>query len=154
MNFKGTKKLYIIKTCEQILYFNSIKHHIQFQYNCRGWGLGVGHYPPKISSDSPRSMLLALPNFYQTMWFSLSYFRRPDLKFYPQFQTLHVLHSSLKTRWEQLPKKMLLGRVLLKVYFLMGGSLKAYSLYTMHISLYISLFQIRKYSSIAYGNPF
>ena len=51
MNFKETKKLYIIKTCEQILYFNSIKHHIQFQYNCKGWGLGVGHYPPKIISD-------------------------------------------------------------------------------------------------------
>ena len=71
MNFKGTKKLYIIKTCEQILYFNSIKHHIQFQYNCRGWGLGVGHYPPKISSDSPRSMLLASPNFDQTVIFTM-----------------------------------------------------------------------------------
>ena len=153
MNFKGTEKLYIIKTCEQILYFYSIKHHIQFQYNCRGWGLGVGHYPPKISSDSPRSMLLALPNFYQTMWFSLSYFR-PDPKFYPQFQPLQVLHSSLKIWREQLPKKMLLGCVLLKVYFLTGGSLKAYSLYKMHISLYISLFQIRKYSYIAYGNLF
>ena len=56
MNFKGTKKLYIIKTCEQILYFNSIKHHIQFQYNCRGWGLGVGHYPQKISSGWPCSI--------------------------------------------------------------------------------------------------
>ena len=153
MNFKGTEKLYTIKTCEQILYFNSKKHHIQFQYNRRGWGLRVGHYPPKISSDSPRSMLLALPNFDQTMWFSLSYFR-PDPKFYPQFQTLQVLHSSLKTWWEQLPKKMLLGCVLLKVYFLTGGSLKAYSLYTVHISLYISLFQIRKYSYIAYDNPF
>ena len=147
MNFKGTEKLYIIKTCEQILYFNSIKHHIQFQYNCRGWGLGVGRYPPKISSDSARSMLLAMPNFYQTMWFSLSCFR-PDPKFYPQFQTLQVSHSSLKTWWEQLPKKMLLGCVLLKVYFLTGGSLKAYSLYTMHISLYISQCQIRKYSYI------
>ena len=111
------------------------------------------HYPSKISSDSPRSMLLALPNFDQTMWFSLSYFR-PDPKFYPQFQTLQVLHSSLKTWWEQLPKKMLLGCVLLKVYFLTGGSLKAYSLYTVHISLYISLFQITTYSYIAYDKPF
>ena len=154
MNFKGANKLYIIKTCEQILYFNSIKHHIQFQYNCRGWGLRLGHYPPKISSYSPHSMLLAWPNLHQTMWFSLSYFR-PDPKFYPQFQTLQVLHSSLKTSWwEQLLKKMLLGCVLLKVYFLTGGSLKAYSLYTVHISLYISLFQIRKYSYIAYDNPF
>ena len=49
---------------------------------------------------------------------------------------------------------MLLGCVLLKVYFFKGESLKAYSLYTMHISLYTSLFQIRKYSYIAYGNPF
>ena len=48
---------------------------------------------------------------------------------------------------------MLLGCVLLKVYFLTGGSLKAYSLYTVHISLYISPFQIRKYSYIAYDNP-
>ena len=151
MNFKGTKKLYIFKTCEQILYFNSIKHHIQSQYNCRGWELGIGHYQPKLSS--PHCMLLASPNFDQTMWFSLSCFK-PDPKFYPQFQTLQVLHSSLKTWWEQLPKKMLLGCVLLKVYFLTGGSLKAYSLYTVHISLYISLFQIRKYSSIAYDNPF
>ena len=47
MNFNGTKKLYFINTCEQILYFNSIKHHIQFQYNCRGWGLGVGPLSPK-----------------------------------------------------------------------------------------------------------
>ena len=38
MNFMGTKQLYIIKSCEQILYFKPIKHHIQFQYNCRGWG--------------------------------------------------------------------------------------------------------------------
>ena len=153
MNFKETEKLSIIKTCEQILYFNSKKHYIQFQYNRRGWGLGVGHYPPKISSDSPRSMLLALPNFDQTMWFSLSCFR-PDRKFYPQFQTLLVLHASLKTWWEQLPKKILLGCVLLKVYFLTGWSLKAYSLYTVNISLYISLFQIRKYSYIAYDNLF
>ena len=145
MNFKRTQKLYIIKTCGQMLYFNSTKHHIQFQYSCRGWGLGVGHYPPKISSDSPRSMLLALPNFDQTMWFSLSYFK-PDPKFYPQFQTLQALHYSFKTWWEQLPKKMLLGCVLLKVNFLTRESLKAYSLCTMHISLYISLFQIRKYS--------
>ena len=40
MNFMRTKQLYFIKSCEQILYFNSIKHHIQFQYNCRGWGFG------------------------------------------------------------------------------------------------------------------
>ena len=53
MNFMGTKQLYIIKSCGQILYFNPIKHHIQFQYNCRGWGLGVGHYPQKISSGWP-----------------------------------------------------------------------------------------------------
>ena len=38
MNFMGTKQLYFIKSCEQILYFNCIKHLIQFQYNCRGWG--------------------------------------------------------------------------------------------------------------------
>ena len=63
----GTKQLYIIKSCEQILYFNPIKHHIQFQYNCRGWGLGVGHYPQKISSGWPCSMFLALPNFDQPM---------------------------------------------------------------------------------------
>ena len=61
----GTKQLYIIKSCEQILYFNSIKHHIQFQYNCRGWGLGVGHYPQKISLGWSCSMFLALPNFDQ-----------------------------------------------------------------------------------------
>ena len=157
MNFKGTKKLYIIITCEQILYFNSITYHIQFQYNWGGWGLGVAFYPPKISSDSPHSMLLALPNFDQTMWFSLSCFR-PDPKFYPQFQTLQVLHSSLKTWWEQLPKKMLLGCVLLKVYFLINGrSFKAYSLYTMHISLYVHFTvpdkKVQLYD-IAYGNPF
>ena len=52
----GTKQLYIIKSCEQILYFNSIKHNIQFQYNCRGWGLGVGHYPQKIISGWPCSI--------------------------------------------------------------------------------------------------
>ena len=67
-------------------YFNFIKHHIQFQYNCRGWGLGVGHYPQQISSGWPCSMFLALPNFDQAMWFSLSYFG-PDPKFYPQFHT-------------------------------------------------------------------
>ena len=49
MNFMGTKQLYIIKSCEEILYFNPIKHHIQFQYNCRWCRLGVGHYPPKKS---------------------------------------------------------------------------------------------------------
>ena len=63
----GTKQLYIIKSCEQILYFNPIKHHIQFQYNCRGWGLGVGLYPQKISSGWPYIMFFALPNFDQPM---------------------------------------------------------------------------------------
>ena len=43
----GTKQLYFIKSCEQILYFNSIKHHIQFPYNCRGWGWGSGTTPQK-----------------------------------------------------------------------------------------------------------
>ena len=43
----------IIKRCEQILYFNSMKRHIQFQYNCRGWGLGVGHYPKKSFQVGP-----------------------------------------------------------------------------------------------------
>ena len=70
MNFMGTKQLYIIKSCEQILYFNPIKHHIQFQYNCRGWGLvggGGAHYPQKLSSGWPCSMFPALPNFDQPM---------------------------------------------------------------------------------------
>ena len=53
MNFKGTKKLYIIKTCEQISYFNSIKHHIQFQYNCRGWDWGSGTTPKKSVQVGP-----------------------------------------------------------------------------------------------------
>ena len=53
MNFMGTKQLYIIKSCEQILYFNPIKHHIQFQYNCRGCGLGVGHYHQKSVQVGP-----------------------------------------------------------------------------------------------------
>ena len=60
----GTKQLYFIKSCEQILYFNSIKHHIQFQYNCRGWGLGVGHYPQQISSGWPWSILTNLCDFH------------------------------------------------------------------------------------------
>ena len=156
---KGTKKLYIIETCEQILYFNSISTTFSFNTTAvdGDWGWGTTSTPPqkKISSDSPRSMLFALPNFDQTMWFSLSFFR-PDpkfWKFYPQFQTLQILHSSLKTWWVQLPKNMLLGCVLLKVYSL-TDTLNAYSLYTVHISLYISLFQIREYSYIAYDNPF
>ena len=44
---------------------------------------------------------------------------------------------------------MLSGCVLLKVYFLEGIS-KPYSQYTVCISVYISLFQIRKDSYIAY----
>ena len=149
MNFKGTKKLYIIKTCEQILYFNSIKHHIQFQYNCRGWGTT----PQKSVQIHPAVCFLPcqILTKLQCMWFSLSYFR-PHRKFYPQFQTLQGLYSSLKTWCEQLPRKMLLGCVLLKVYFLTGVSLNAYSLFTVYISLYIPLFQIRKYSYIAYDN--
>ena len=76
----------IIKSCEQILYFNSIKHYIKFQCNCTGWGLGVGHYSQIISSGWPCGMFLALPNFDQPILFLLSYFE-PDPKFYPQFQT-------------------------------------------------------------------
>ena len=48
---------------------------------------------------------------------------------------------------------MLLGCVLLTVYFLTGLSLKAYTLYTVYILLYISVFQIRKHSYIDYDNP-
>ena len=88
------------------------------------------------------------------MWFSLSYFK-PDPKFYPQFQTLQVLHSSLKTWWEQLPKKMLLGCVLLKVYFLTGESLKAYSqyIYNAYITLHFTVTD-KKVQLLAYGKPF
>ena len=64
-----------------------------------------------------------------------------------------VLHSTLKTWWEKLPKKMLSGCVLLKVYFLERIS-KPYSQYTVCISVYISLFQIRKDSYIAYDKLF
>ena len=151
MNFMGTKKFYIIKTCEQILYFNSLKHHIRFQYNCRGWGLGVGHYPSKISSDSPRSMLLALPNFDQTMWFSLSYFR-PDPKFYPQFQTLQVLHSSSKHDESSYPRKYFWVVCYSKCTSSRGDLLK-HTVYIQYHSTF-SLFQIRTYSYIAYDKPF
>ena len=52
----GTKQLYIIKSCEQILnmYCNSINHF-------RGKGGGGGHNPKNIH------MLLVLPDFDQTM---------------------------------------------------------------------------------------
>ena len=45
------------------------------------------YHPQKSIQVSPAcSMLLALPKFDQTMWFSWSYFRS-DPKFYPHFQT-------------------------------------------------------------------
>ena len=54
----GTKQLYIIKSCEQILnmYCNSINHFQRW-----GWGGALGHNPKNIH------MLLDLPNFDQTM---------------------------------------------------------------------------------------
>ena len=80
-----------------MLYFDSIKHHIQFQYNCRGWGLGVGHYPPKSVQIHPTVPVCFLSCQILTKLCDFHYpYFRPDPKFYPQFQTLQVLHSSLK----------------------------------------------------------
>ena len=136
MNFKGTKKLYIIKTCEQILYFNSIKHHIQFQYNWGGWGLGVGLYPPKISSHSPRSTLLVLPNFDQTMWFSPSLFQAWSKVLSPVSKLAGLALQSQNLIWAATQDNAF-GLGVTQSVLLNGGSLKAYSLYTMHISLYV-----------------
>ena len=41
-NIKGTKNFYIIKTCEQILYFNSISTTFSFNTTAEG-----GTLPPK-----------------------------------------------------------------------------------------------------------
>ena len=49
-----------------------------------------------------------------------------------------ALHPTLKAWWEQLPKKMLLGCVILKVVFSMGSS-KAYSLYKVYITLHFTV---------------
>ena len=147
----GTKQLYLIKSCEQILYFNSIKHHIQFQYNCTGWGLGVGHYSQIISSGWPCGMFLALPNFDQPMLFLLSYFG-PDPKFYPQFQTRSCTPLSKHDERSYLRKCFRV--VCYSKCTSQRGSLKPYSLYTVCISVYISLFQIRKDSYIAYDKLF
>ena len=129
----------IIKSCEQILYFNSIKHHIKFQYNCTGWGLGVGHYSQIISSGWPCGMFLALPNFDQPMLFLLSYFG-PDPKFYPQFQTRSCTPLSKHDEGSYLRKRFRPGGLCVtQSVLLRGGSLKPYSLCTVYISLHFTV---------------
>ena len=93
--------------------------------------------PQKSIQVSPAcSMLLALRKFDQTMWFSWSYFRS-DPKFYPHFQTRPC--TPLQNQWrEQLPTKMLLGWIILQVYFLRGSS-KAHSLYKVYITLHFTV---------------
>ena len=151
MNFMGTKQLYIIKSCEQILYFNPIKHHIQFQYNCRGWRLGVGSTPKKSVQVGP-ALCFCLAKFWPTYVIFTILFRA-----WSKIQSSisnQALHSTLKTWWEKLPKKMPSGCVTQSV--LLGGDLLKHTVYIQCIyhSMYISLFQIRKYSCIPYGNPF
>ena len=104
---------------EQILYFNPIKHHIHFQYNCRGWGLGVGHYLQKISSGWPYIMFLPCQILTNLCDFTILF--RAWSKIQSSISN-QVLHSTLKTWREKLPKKMQSGCVLLKVYFLGGTS--------------------------------
>ena len=144
MNVKGTKKLYIIKTCEQILYFNSIKHHIQFQYNCRGWGLGW--------ALSPKNQFRFTPQYASCL-----------AKFWPNY----VIFTILFQAWSKVlsPISNLAGLALQSQNMMRAATQEnAFGLcvtqsvllnggYTVNISLYISLFQIRKYSYIAYDNP-
>ena len=124
MNFMGTKQLYIIKSCEQILYFNPIKHHIQFQYNCRGWGLvggGGGALPPKTQFRLALQYVSCLAKFWPTYVIFTILFRVWS-KILSPISNL-VLHSTRKTWWEKLPKKMLSGCVLLQSVLLRGDLL-------------------------------
>ena len=87
MNFKGTKKLCIIKTCEQILYFNSISTSFSFNTTAVGGDWGWGTIPQKSVQIHPAVCFLPCQILTRLCDFSLSYFR-PDPKVYPQFQTL------------------------------------------------------------------
>ena len=53
INFKGTKKLYIVKTCEQILYFNSISTTFSFNTTAEGGDWGWGTTPQKSVQIHP-----------------------------------------------------------------------------------------------------
>ena len=121
------KKMYNY-SCEQTLYFNSTKHHIPFQYNC----------------TTPKNQFsLAL---HAVCFFPLQSLTKlcdfPDpisgliQNSVPIFKPGLVLH--FKTWREQLPTKMLLGCIILKVYFLRGSS-KAYSLYKEYITVHFTV---------------
>ena len=113
------------------MYSNSIKYHIQFQYNC------TTPPPPQMSSDWP---CIQYASCLAKVW--------PNYVIFPiLFQVWskilspisnQVLHSTFKTWREQLPKKMLLGCLILKLYFLRGSS-KAYSLYKVCITLHFTV---------------
>ena len=150
MNVQGTKKLYIIKTCEQILSVNSIKHYIQFQYNCTGWGLGVGHFPPISVQIHPAVCFLPWP-----ICVICTILFQAWSKVLSPISNLAGLALQSQNMMRAATQENAFGlcvtqRVLLKT----GWSLKAYSLYTVHISLYIWLFQIRKYTYITYDYLF
>ena len=145
----GTKKLYIIKTCEHILYFNSIKHHIQFQYNCRGWGT----IPQKLVQIHPAVCFLPCQILTKLCDFNypISGLIQSSI---PNFKPCRSCTPISKHDESSYPRKCFWVVCYSKCTSSRGDLLKHTVYIQWHTSLYISLFQIRKYSYIAYNKPF
>ena len=146
INIKGTKKLYIVKTCEQILYFNSISTTFSFNTTAEGgdWGWAL---PPKNQFRFTPQCASCLAKFWPNYVIFTILFQSWSKVLSP-VSNLADLALQSQNMMSAVTQENAFGLCVVKVYSLTGESLNAYSLYTVHISLHISLFQIRKYSYV------
>ena len=155
MNFKGTKKLYIIKTWEQILYFNSIKHKHSVSIQLRRVGIGGWGSTPQKSVQIhpavcflPCQILTKLCDFH----YPISGLIQSSI---PNFKPCRSYTPVSKLDESSHPRKCFWVVCYSKCTLITGDLLK-HTVYIQCIyhSTYISLCQIRNYSYIAYGNLF
>ena len=100
--------------------FPSWRPHVITQNNELRVGIGGGAPPPKNQFRFTPQYASCLAKFwpdYVIFHYPISGLIQRSI---PNFKPCRFLQSSPKTWWEQLPKKVLLGCVLLKVYFLTG----------------------------------
>ena len=117
----GIEQLYIIyqKLCADIVFqLYKAPHSVSIQLQRVGFGAEA--LPPKNQFRLALQYASYLAKFWPNYVIFTILFRAWSKILSPISN--QVLHSSLKTWWEKLPKKMLSSCVLLKVYFVGGIS--------------------------------
>ena len=151
MNFKGTKKLYIIYRYCTLTLQSTPPHSVLIQLQREE--IGGGALPPQNQFRFTPQYASCFTKFWPNYVIFTILFQAWSKVLSP-ISNLAGLALQSQNMMRAATQENAFGLCVTQSVLLNGGSLKAYCLYTVHISLYISLFQIRKYSYIAYDNSF